>query len=203
MITLKKLSKSYNGKQVLDKIDLSINDGERVLISGDSGIGKTTLFRCIAGLETYEGSITDLTGKISYVVQNHPFMPWLNIKDNIQLPLRLSGQDFNNTLYKHFLSEFGLEGHDNKYPEQVSGGQLQRFAIIQALMTDYKVLLLDEAFKGLEKSLYEKILSFLSDYCNHNNITLLYITHDDVSKSHFTKELILGDKKYIYKPLLR
>jgi ABC-type nitrate/sulfonate/bicarbonate transport system ATPase subunit len=201
MISLHNVSKKYEDQLVLDKITLHVYEGDKILISGDSGIGKSTLVRCISGLESFSGDI-QLNGTIAYVVQNHPFMPWLSIFDNLLLPLKLSSIVCDNIKDKilTLCEDFGVEDHVRKYPDEVSGGQLQRFALIQALLVDSDIIILDEAFKGLHDTLYEGCVDMFMQHALDK--TVLFITHDKINKTHFSKELQLYYKKYIYKPLV-
>ena len=186
MITIKQLNKEYEGKKVLDNFELKIDKGQKVLIKGNSGLGKTTLLRCLAGLEDYDGNI-EVDGSLSYVFQENRFMPWLSIYENLLLPAKLNGNvddEYKDKLY-NIAKDLEVEEHLNKFPEEVSGGQLQRLSIIQGMLIEPDCLMLDEPLKSVEGQLYIKLYQYILNWSKQNNTTLIYVTHEKVDENDF------------------
>ena len=186
VITIKQLNKEYEGKKVLDNFELKIDKGQKVLIKGNSGLGKTTLLRCLAGLEDYDGNI-EVDGSLSYVFQENRFMPWLSIYENLLLPAKLNGNvddEYKDKLY-NIAKDLEVEEHLNKFPEEVSGGQLQRLSIIQGMLIEPDCLMLDEPLKSVEGQLYIKLYQYILNWSKQNNTTLIYVTHEKVDENDF------------------
>lgn len=188
MIEIKNLSFEYDKKtQVLDDFTMTVQTGEIVAIQGKSGLGKSTILRIIAGLETPNSGkvfidgvdITSLpTNKrnVGYVFQNHALFPHLTIRKNIGYGLVHTSNRME--VIQEIAKKVEVEDLLDRYPHQISGGQKQRVAIARSLVTKPNVLLLDEPFTGLDQSLKsqirEDILKILMDF----NITTILVTHD-------------------------
>ena len=186
MITIKNLTKEFEGKKIIDNYNLKVDKGQRVLIKGDSGIGKTTILRCIAGLEDYEGTI-DVDGSLAYIFQENRFMPWLSIKDNLLLPFKMRDmnvKDVENDIIK-VCKDLEVYEHINKYPEEVSGGQIQRLSLVQGLIMMPDSIIMDEPLKSLEGLLYIKLYQYILTWSKKNNVTLIYVTHEKVDENDF------------------
>lgn len=150
------------GREVLREIDLSVAPGEIVCIVGHSGIGKSTLIRCIAGLQkptTGEVRIAGIAidappATLALVSQDYgrTLMPWLRVGENVRLPLRGNGlaRRVQNERVTEALAVVGLEGAARSYPWQLSGGMQQRVAIARALAYRPQVLLMDEPFASVD-----------------------------------------------------
>ncbi|MFX3623729.1 MAG: ABC transporter ATP-binding protein [Ectobacillus sp.] len=173
---------------VLANIGLEMEEGEFVSFLGPSGCGKTTLLSIIAGLfRPLEGSVTidnepvtkpnAMTG---YMLQQDYLFPWKTIKENIVTGLRITGTYTEETKLRavHLLEQVGLEGVENLYPSQLSGGMRQRAALVRTLATNPKILLLDEPFSALDYQtkikLEELVYSLLKQYYK----TSILVTHD-------------------------
>ncbi|CUU49028.1 ABC transporter ATP-binding protein [Clostridium beijerinckii] len=184
------LNKNFNvdGKSVniLNDINLNINEGEFVAIVGHSGCGKSTLLKIIAGLLDYDdGNVTLDSRRISkpdidrgMVFQEHRLFPWLTIKENLAIGLdKLDNKNKEEIISEH-LKLVKLEGFENVYPHQLSGGMSQRAAIARALVNAPKVLLLDEPFGALDAltkiMLQEEILKIWEK----EKTTMIMVTHD-------------------------
>ena len=193
MIQIKNLHKKYGGVTVHEKFSHIFKKGTLTVISGPSGIGKTTLLRCITGLEEYEGDI-QVDGKISYLFQEDRLMPWLNVEDNMLLPLKLEGKKITPS-DREKLTElaqfFKVEAHMGKRLSEVSGGEKQRLLMVRALLTDPDILLLDEPFKSLDKELYTDIYKKFRDFCSKSNLTVVFVTHhyDLIQDTDFSQKM--------------
>ena len=168
MICLEHLYKKYQNKTILDDINVTINKGEIVSLMGPSGHGKTTLLRCIQGLEEYEGSIIK-SGTCGFVFQHFSLFPHMSAFDNITYALihtkGLNAKDaFKQAM--ELVTLLHMEENINKYPSELSGGQKQRVALMRALVLRPDILLLDEPTSALDlemKKIVEKLLQNYQD----------------------------------------
>ncbi len=188
ILEVEKVSKSFSEQQVLEEVSLSLYKGEIVSLLGVSGSGKTTLFNIISGLmQPDEGrillhgqDITGQNGRVAYMLQKDLLLKHLSILDNVSLPLVIRGASKSEAraqAAKHF-SYFGLDGNENKYPHQISGGMAQRAAFLRTYLFSREVALLDEPFSALDAltkvQLHEWYLKIMSEL----NLSTLFITHD-------------------------
>ena len=181
MIEINNLCKSYKDYKIYDDFNLRIEKNAIVGLIGPSGIGKTTLFRCIAGIEPHSGEIL-YKGRISYLFQEDRLFPWLNIQQNILLPLKLIGKDPDEGDLKKMTDladMMDISEHLEKKVNQISGGQKQKVLIVRALIADPDILLIDEAFKSLDKDSCASIYQKFVDFCRANNKIAIIATHDD------------------------
>lgn len=194
-VIIKNLTKSYN-VVILKDISLEVPQGQILGIIGKSGAGKSTLLRCLNGLEKpNSGTITingDLfTGapenqrrliqqKIGNVFQNSNLLSRLTALENVMFPLNLLKIDRLKSRGKalKMLALVGLQGKENDYPRQLSGGQSQRVAIARALISDVSLLLCDEFTSALDLETSLEILELLRDLNKRLGITIIMITHD-------------------------
>lgn len=200
-LELKNLTKCYHGIPTIRDISLSIEKGEFVSLIGPSGVGKTTLFNILSGLEIPdEGKILlddqDITGKtgmFSYMQQKDLLLPFYTMLDNIGLPLRLRGADKKTARAKaaEYLEEFGLLGAENKYPSQLSGGMRQRGALLRAYLYSEKLMLLDEPFSALDSITKSNLHRWYREVSEKHRTTTFFITHD------IDEALVLSDKVYV------
>jgi len=161
MLKVDKVTKYYNNLHVLDKISFQTNEGEFVSIIGPSGCGKTTLLKIINGLiKPTEGNIefkdkpikfAANNGLFGFVFQNPVLLPWRNVIKNIELPLEILGKKNLKNSSGDLLKVVGLDGFENYYPNQLSGGMQQRAAIARALIFEPPILLMDEPFGALDE----------------------------------------------------
>lgn len=182
MIQIKNLHKKYGGVQVHENFSYTFPKGKITAITGRSGIGKTTLLRCIAGLEEYSGDIK-VEGKLGYMFQEDRLMPWLSIEENLLLPIRLEGRRITPSDRQKLMEMarfFRVEEHLQKGVNAVSGGEKQRLLMVRALICEPEILLLDEPFKSLDEVLYMELYKKLKDYCSLNGISVIFVTHHKV-----------------------
>ncbi len=171
-IKIRHLSKSFGGVVAVDDVSLTIDDGEFLTLLGASGCGKTTMLRCIAGLELPdEGEIyagdtclySDDQGifippkdrKVGMVFQNYVLYPHMNVYKNVAFGLQLMNMNKNDIRVKvnEVLQKVGLSGFKNRYPHQLSGGQRQRVALARMIVRKPEILLFDEPFSNLDAAL--------------------------------------------------
>jgi sulfonate transport system ATP-binding protein len=173
---------------VLDDITLRVRPGEFVSVLGSSGCGKSTLLRLIAGLDSdYSGEIRvagervqDTSLERGIVFQDHRLFPWLTASQNILAALRnapLSAKEKREAVAEH-IALVGLNGFENAYPHQLSGGMAQRVAIARGLVNRPRVLLLDEPFGALDALTRARLQNELQRIWERERITMILVTHD-------------------------
>ena len=198
ILDLISIKQTYDSGKVVvfDNLNLSIKDitdrGQFVTILGQSGCGKSTILRYIAGIQTPTEGKLMLKGKelneddrIPMVFQHYSSFPWFKVIDNISLPLILKGVSKKEAYDRamEMVKVVGLEGHENKYAKYplLSGGQLQRVAIARNLVANSEILLMDEPFGALDIVTRRSMQSFLRKiFQDNNNVdpTIILVTHD-------------------------
>ncbi|HEY5364102.1 MAG TPA: ABC transporter ATP-binding protein [Aestuariivirga sp.] len=173
--------------QALSEISLSVVEGEFISLIGPSGCGKTTLLRAIANLETpTSGSLTvngmsaeaaRLARAYGYVFQAPALLPWRSVKDNVKLPLEIMGLDDVAGRVSRNLDLVKLNGFEQKFPWQLSGGMQQRVSIARALAFDPKLLLMDEPFGALDEIVRDKLNQQLLELWARTKKTVVFVTH--------------------------
>lgn len=204
MLAFNNVSFGYDDKiKILDNLSFSVRPGEFISIVGVSGSGKSTIFRLITGLDrprtgdiTLEGNKNeDRLGKVAYMPQQDLLLPWRTIMENAYLPLEINGVD-KQTAYQQIhplLKEFGLEGKEDKYPSELSGGMKQRVAFLRAVLSGNPLLLLDEPFSALDAITKLSMQEWLLDQWKKRQSTILFITHD------VEEALFLSDRIFLLK----
>lgn len=171
MVTVKNIYKAYGEKQVLSDISFVLNKQGLYLVTGASGIGKTTLFRIIAGFEKQDAGVVEVNGKMAFVFQENRLFPWFNLEKNILLPTVDADKAAG------LLTYFGLEGDKHLLPSQISGGMQRRVELIRAFASDFDLLLLDEPFNGLDDQNALLVAQLIEKTAAEKCVML--VSHDD------------------------
>lgn len=185
MLEIKNLSFSYGKEKVIENFSATFKKGERVCIKGESGRGKTTLLRLVCGLEKPESGSVSFTEneKIGVVFQSDILLPWYTAFENVKLVS-------NEENAKKWLGAFSLENALNKYPSELSGGMRRRVALARAVAFEPDVLILDEAFKGLDEDLKNKITDIIAE--SFSKKLCIFTSHDgDEIKKFATRTIEL------------
>ena len=216
MIKIEKLSKFYGDTQILFDINLEVKKGEILAIVRHSGGGKSTLLRCINGLESYQGGslkVFDqeiknldetqqrhLRRDVGMIFQHFALMARKNVFENVATPLKFWGYKSDETekRVRELLNLVGLESKAKSYPSELSGGQKQRVAIARALALNPKILLSDEATSALDPNTTNQILELLEKINKELDISVVIVTHEmEVVKSIAKRAILLEGGKII------
>ena len=191
MIQLEGITKSFGSRKVLENCSLKIEAGERFVLLGQSGCGKTTLLRLIAGFDQPDcgriliegldiGSLPVEQRPVGFIFQRHALFPHMNVYDNIAVGPRVRGipeTEIANQI-DALLEVTRLTGLRDAWPGQLSGGESQRVALARAVINKPKVLLLDEPLSALDETLRQNLREELMDIQRAFGITFLFVTHD-------------------------
>ncbi|KRN44890.1 amino acid ABC transporter ATP-binding protein [Limosilactobacillus ingluviei] len=193
MLEIKNLKKSFDGRQILNGVDLTVEDGQILCIVGPSGAGKTTLLRCITGLEAADSGEFLIDGQpfdpkgmeasdavMGVVFQDFNLFPHLSVLENITLAPQLVLKEAKAAAEQRgldLLNQLGLEDKGGLYPYQLSGGQKQRIAIARALAMKPKILCYDEPTSALDPQLRDEVATLLLKL-KAQGMTQLVVTHD-------------------------
>ncbi|MCH3904463.1 MAG: amino acid ABC transporter ATP-binding protein [Lactobacillus sp.] len=196
MLEVKNLSKSYGDQQVLHDINFSLNKGEVMTMLGPSGIGKSTLLRCLNGLEdfqtgelVFEGQTIkpsaanwqQLRQKIGMVFQSYDLFPNMTVLQNITLaPIKVqkrSKQEAEAEARK-LLKRVQLADYADAYPRELSGGQKQRIAIARALAMHPDLMLFDEVTASLDPEMVRSVLDLIKELSEQDHMTMIIVTHE-------------------------
>ncbi|HEX4369635.1 MAG TPA: ABC transporter ATP-binding protein [Rhodopila sp.] len=200
LVTLQNVTLTYGKPEqpqiILDKTDLTIDQGDFVALVGPSGCGKSTILKLIGGLIRPTSGVVLVKGReigalpvrIGMAFQNPTLLPWLSIRDNVMMPLKIVPpfrQRFKAERRRSFrdrvealLEQVGLAGQGDKNPWQLSGGMLQRASLCRALVHEPELLMLDEPFGALDQFTREELWSILQDLWLTRRPTVLLVTHD-------------------------
>jgi len=177
--------KRFGDSVVLDGIDLAVEAGEFVAVLGRSGSGKSTLLRVLAGLESLSsGTVSWPAGgerpHIGVVFQDALLLPWLTVQGNVSYATRFAHRrkGFDADYAAELMQRFGVDGLADRYPDQLSGGQAQRVAILRAVATRPQLLLLDEPFSALDPATRADLQQWLTTLTTELGVTVLLVTHD-------------------------
>lgn len=193
LLQLTGLRKAYGAQAVFSGVDLTLARGEFVALSGESGVGKSTLLNCIAGLDAPDAGEVLLDGfaiaslpeperarvrreRLGFVFQAFHVLPHLSVVDNVALPLMLQGRT-DTARVQQLLADVGLGELSARMPAQLSGGQLQRVAIARALVHRPPLILADEPTGNLDPDTATRILDVLTEQVRREGASCLLVTH--------------------------
>jgi len=200
-VTLRFMPRKGNAVTALESISLDVDNKEFSVIVGPSGCGKSSLLRLIAGLiQPTTGAIYLDDRKVmrpgkdrGMVFQSYTLFHWLTVRQNVEFGLRIANIDpvERAKIARRFLAEVGLEGFENAYPKELSGGMMQRVALARALANDPEVLLMDEPFGALDSQTRWLMQELLLRIWESSHKTVLFITHD------IDEAILLGDRVHV------
>ncbi len=202
------LGKNYGAVSVFRHISLTLAEGEFVAIVGESGVGKSTLLNCMAGLDSWDTGTVELDGhqlgamnddalarlrreKIGFVFQAFHVLPHLDVAQNVALPLLLLGQNDDRRV-QALLDAVGLAGLGARLPQQLSGGQLQRVAIARALIHRPTLLLADEPTGNLDAKTAALVIDVLIEQTRQQHAALVLVTHSQAAATRADRVLQLS-----------
>jgi len=187
--------------KVLENISLFVNAGEFVSVLGPSGCGKSTIFQILTGIDSqYRGQVKidnipleKWQNKMCYMQQKDLLMPWRTLLDNVILPLEIQGIRKTDAVkqVRKLLTDFGLEGFESAYPNQLSGGMRQRAALLRTVLTDSEIMLLDEPFGALDAISRSQMQQWFLKIWEKYKHSVLFVTHD------IEEAVFMSDRVYV------
>jgi len=201
ILEVRGITKAYGREKVLEDVSLDVREGETLAVLGQSGCGKTTLLKILAGLIGLQNGSVKLSGRdithnppnergMIYIYQEALLFPHLNVFDNIAFGLRLAKYDEAEVkkLTTDKIDALGLTDHADKMPDQLSGGQRQRVGFGRALIIKPKLLLLDEPFGALDTATRARMQDLYKSVAAKEGIASIFVTHD------LKEALLMGDR---------
>jgi NitT/TauT family transport system ATP-binding protein len=214
LVTIKNLWKEYGENVVLEKINLTIKEGEFCTLVGPSGCGKSTFLKMLLGQEVHTRGTFLLDGKAfpkepsverGIVFQRYSVFPHLTVLQNVMLSIELVSSKYFGKLFgkakkeakqraTEMLDSVGLSQALDKYPDELSGGMQQRLSIAQSLVNKPRILLLDEPFGALDPGIRADMHTLILDLWRKNNLTVVMVTHDLHESFYLGTRLLVFDK---------
>lgn len=206
-LDIQQLAKHYGDSPVFRNVSLSLAPGEFVAIVGESGVGKSTLLNCMAGLDSWDHGCVHLQGHnlgelndeqrallrrrhVGFVFQAFHVLPHLDVAQNVGLPLLLLGQH-DDARVQHMLDAVGLSGLGERLPQQLSGGQLQRVAMARALVHRPALVLADEPTGNLDPATATRVMDALLAQTRAQGSSLVLVTHSEAAAARADRVLKL------------
>jgi len=214
MLKVNNLTKQFNKQTVLNEVSFEVNKGEIVTLLGQSGAGKTTILRCINGLESFDGGSIEIDGQmikskkdllkvrknVGLVFQNYNLFPHKTVIENIiEAPSLVLGMNKEEATKRamDLLKQVGLSDKANSLPNELSGGQQQRVAIARACALQPKILCFDEPTSALDPELTNGIAEIMKKLAN-DGMSILVITHDmEFASNVSTRTLLVKEGKVL------
>jgi multiple sugar transport system ATP-binding protein len=203
-VEIRGVRKAFGSTSVIQGVDVSIPDGEFVVLVGPSGCGKSTLLRMIAGLEEISQGEIEIGGRvvndvppkerdIAMVFQNYALYPHMTVRDNMAFSLRLRGTAAAEVTrrVKDAADILGLEALLDRYPRQLSGGQRQRVAMGRAIVRDPRVFLFDEPLSNLDAKLRVAMRAEIKELHQRLKTTSVYVTHDQIEAMTMADRIVV------------
>jgi|TARA_B110000305_G_scaffold16800_1_gene15687 iron(III) transport system ATP-binding protein len=214
MLSVSNLSISFDESQVLEGFNLSVESGDIFALLGDSGSGKSSALRFIAGLENamngsvvLDGADLSLNGvhsvkpelrEIGMVFQDYALFPHMTVFQNISFGIDHLSKKSKTEKVASLLELISLKGIEKKYPHQLSGGEQQRVSLARALANSPKLLLLDEPFSSLDKSHRDELVKDVRSILKKQSVTSILVTHDEAEAKAFADKIGKIEKKQLF-----
>jgi NitT/TauT family transport system ATP-binding protein len=200
IIECKNIVKRYDDLLVLDGINMSIKQGEFIILLGPSGCGKSTFLSMIAGFEKPTTGQVNVLGSpvvkpsrnYGFVFQDYSLFPWKNVIGNVMSGLRIANKQERKDKAMFYLEKVGLSDFAHEYPHKLSGGMKQRVGIARALAYDPPILLMDEPFGALDAQTRKIMQQELRGILESFNKTIVFVTHSVV------EAVYLGDRVFVF-----
>ena len=213
MLSVNNLKISFDDNHVLDGFNLQLESGDIFALLGDSGSGKSSALRFIAGLENAQlGSVAldgnDLSDsgshsvkpelrEVGMVFQDYALFPHMTVFQNISFGINHLSKKEKIEKVESLLDLISLEGIEKKYPHQLSGGEQQRVSLARSLATSPKLLLLDEPFSSLDKSHRDQLVKEVREILKKAGVTSILVTHDEAEANAFADKIGRIEKKQL------
>lgn len=182
------LSHRFGERLVIGDVTVHVEPGSLVALIGPTGCGKSTMLRIVAGLERPtaghvrigDRDVTDVPGHVAYMPQMDTLLPWRRALDNALLGAQIIGHDMTGaeTAAKQLFADFGLDGFEQAWPHELSGGMRQRVALLRTILGKQPVIALDEPFASLDSLTRSELQGWLGDLLSTAGRTTLLVTHD-------------------------
>ena len=214
MLSVSNLSISFDESQVLEGFNLRVESGDIFALLGDSGSGKSSALRFIAGLENamngsvvLDGADLSLNGvhsvkpelrEIGMVFQDYALFPHMTVFQNISFGIDHLSKKSKTEKVASLLELISLKGIEKKYPHQLSGGEQQRVSLARALANSPKLLLLDEPFSSLDKSHRDELVKDVRSILKKQSVTSILVTHDEAEAKAFADKIGKIEKKQLF-----
>ena len=213
MLSVNNLKISFDDNHVLDGFNLNLESGDIFALLGESGSGKSSALRFIAGLEEAQLGSVDLDGnslsdegnhsvnaelrEIGMVFQDYALFPHMTVFQNISFGIYQLSKKEKVERVEKLLDLISLKGIEKKYPHQLSGGEQQRVSLARSLATSPKLLLLDEPFSSLDKSHRDQLVKEVREILKKANVTTILVTHDEAEAKSFADKIGKIEKKQL------
>ena len=210
IVSLQNVVKCFGNVGIIQNISLDFDEGKFTCLLGNSGSGKTTILRLIAGLEKLDKGkifldeklanedkrilISPSQREIGFIFQDLALWPHFTVYENIAFGLKLKKIVDTKSIILDILNFLGISEHEKKYPSQLSGGQQQLVAIARSMVLNPKILLMDEPLANLDVKLKSKIRNQIKDLKNHFPVTIMYVTHDHNEAFLLADEIVVINK---------
>ena len=213
MLSVSNLAISFDENQVLEDFNLDVESGDIFALLGDSGSGKSSALRFIAGLDNAKDGAVSLDGnnlsfdgehtvrpelrEIGMVFQDYALFPHLTVFQNICFGISQLTKEEKVHKVSELLELISLKGIEKKYPHQLSGGEHQRVSLARSLATSPKLLLLDEPFSSLDKSHHDQLVTEVREILKKAGVTSILVTHDESEADMFADKIGKIEKKQL------